>query len=156
HGWRGRGWIGANRPYFDTRNNFYVNDQFRNIDVNRNVLNCDITAYRSHLEHNSNFRAKPTREARPQPAAPPAVAPPVPPVARPAPPPQSPAREKPQSPPPPPAVPPPHVAPLPPRLAVLARATPRREKPQPPPPPAAAAPPHVAPSPPAPRPATPP
>jgi uncharacterized membrane protein YgcG len=59
HGWSGRGWIGVNRGFVNTHNHFYVNDQFRHIDVNRNVVNRNISGYRGRLDHDNVIRRKP-------------------------------------------------------------------------------------------------
>jgi Protein of unknown function (DUF3300) len=60
HAWRGGGWIGANRSFVDTHNHFYVNDQFRDIKVNRNVVNRNISGFRSQLDRDASFRSKPS------------------------------------------------------------------------------------------------
>jgi Protein of unknown function (DUF3300) len=147
HGWKGGGWIGRSRSHVDTRNNLYVNDQFRNIHLDRNVVNHNTGNYRTRLERDVSARRKPEGEpvrsapqsgnpptASPMPgrAVPPSVTPPsrgaeVPRAVTPT------DREKPQPPVPPSAAPPSRGAEVPRAVAPT-----DREKPHPPVPPSAA------------------
>lgn len=56
HGWVGGGWIGANRNFINVNNNFYINNRFRNVDVNHNVVNRNLSNYRTQLDRNVNVR----------------------------------------------------------------------------------------------------
>ena len=53
HGWVGGGWIARSRPFVNTRNNFYVNNRYRNLNLNRNVLRRDISGYRGELRRDA-------------------------------------------------------------------------------------------------------
>jgi hypothetical protein len=87
HGWSGGGWIANSRRFVDTHNRFYVNDQFRNIHVDRNVVNHNISSYRTRMDRDAAARRKPengvTRQkpeggpvrGTPQRGVPPAAAP---------------------------------------------------------------------------------
>lgn len=56
HGWIGGGWIGRSRPFVNIHNNIYVNNRFRNLDLNRNILNRDISRYRGDLRRDADLR----------------------------------------------------------------------------------------------------
>jgi Protein of unknown function (DUF3300) len=135
HAWRGGGWIGANRSFVDTHNHFYVNDQFRDIKINRNVVNRNISGFRSQLDRDASFRSKPspgdnggnapvggaTQRVIPSPATPAPV-----------------TRERPRPTPPQGAAAPARPMPPPQAAPVLPRVTPppvTRENPRPAPPP---------------------
>src|SRR5262249_21896253 len=83
HGWSGGGWIGANRRFVNTHNHLYVNDQFRNVNVNRMVVNRNIGGFRNQLDRDVAVRqqagAVPGREdprrGKPQGEAPPVATP---------------------------------------------------------------------------------
>ena len=53
HGWVGGGWIARSRPFVNTHNNFYVNNRYRNSNLNRNVLRRDISGYRGELRRDA-------------------------------------------------------------------------------------------------------
>src|SRR5947207_9207453 len=42
HGWAGGGWIGVNRTFVNVNRNIYVNNRYRNVNVNRAVVNRNI------------------------------------------------------------------------------------------------------------------
>src|SRR5436190_9667175 len=58
HGWVGGGWIGANRTFVNVNvnRNFYVNNRYRNVDVNRTIVNRNIGGYRTTLNRNAVVR----------------------------------------------------------------------------------------------------
>ena len=56
HGWEGEGWIGVNRSYVDVNRNVYINNSYRNINVNRAVVNRDISNYRGDLDRRATVR----------------------------------------------------------------------------------------------------
>jgi hypothetical protein len=132
HGWMGGGWIAANRAFVG-RNNFYVNNRYRDIPVNRTVVNRNVNDFRSRIDRNPTIRAKPAASGpATTPAIPPVVTAPAGGVA--------PRRE----------IPPdrrkPGVTPTPTTPPIT---TPQREKPSVTPPPRTAVPPAVRPMPPA-------
>jgi hypothetical protein len=51
HGWAGGGWIGSSRSYVNINNNIYVNRNFNNINVNRNVINRNTTNFRADINN---------------------------------------------------------------------------------------------------------
>jgi hypothetical protein len=60
HGWSGRGWVDASRRFVDTHNRAYVHDRSANVAVNRNVMNRNISGFRSGLDRKPPVvRAKP-------------------------------------------------------------------------------------------------
>jgi hypothetical protein len=60
HGWNGGGWVGASRSFVNVNNRAYVNNNFNNINANRNIVNRDIRNYRSDINRraaqNTNLR----------------------------------------------------------------------------------------------------
>lgn len=66
HGWRGDGWINRSRRYIPTRNNVYINNYYRNINVNPRVVRHDVTRFREQLRRDVQVnRARPDRQAAP-------------------------------------------------------------------------------------------
>ncbi len=65
HGWNGGGWIGANRRFINPRNHYYVNDQFRNVHVDRRVVDRHVDRSRAGIEGNVTARRKPEPPASP-------------------------------------------------------------------------------------------
>lgn len=63
HGWIGGGWIGRNRTFIDVdiHRNVYINNRYTRVDVNRNVINRDITTYRTNLTRDAVVRRERTR-----------------------------------------------------------------------------------------------
>jgi hypothetical protein len=123
HGWNNsRGWVGASRKHVNITHNYYVNNRFTNINVNRNVDRENTRNFRERVHRDANSRTKPS-PTPPAPAPPPGVnkgkpAPPeaAPPREKPAPAPRPPAEEKKAPPAPTPApeakpAPAPHPAP---------------------------------------------
>src|ERR1051326_7594175 len=86
HGWRGGGWVRASRRYVNTGNRFYVNNQFRNVHVDRRVASRNTSDFRSRMDRNAVAREKPAVRGAP-PAGTRAVVPstPAPPAMKPAP-----------------------------------------------------------------------
>jgi hypothetical protein len=97
HGWNGGGWVGASRTHVNITHNYYVNNRFTNINVNRNVDRQNTRDFRERVHREAATRAKPS----PTPAAP--APPPEVKKGRPAPPEAAPLREKPAPAPHPPA-----------------------------------------------------
>jgi hypothetical protein len=64
HGWSGGGWIDSSRRHVDMHNRSYVNDQFRNINVNRNVVDRNISGYRQRLDREAITHQKPAEMRR--------------------------------------------------------------------------------------------
>jgi len=56
HGWAGGGWIGVNRTFVNVNRNIYVNNRYRNVNVNRAVVNRNIGGYRTTLNRNAVVR----------------------------------------------------------------------------------------------------
>jgi hypothetical protein len=56
HGWEGDGWIGVNRSYVDVNRSVYVNNSYRNVNINRTVVSRDISNYRRDLDHRAVVR----------------------------------------------------------------------------------------------------
>lgn len=58
HGWVGGGWIGANRTFVNVNvnRNFYINNRYRNVNVNRTIVNRNIGGYRTNLNRNAVVR----------------------------------------------------------------------------------------------------
>jgi hypothetical protein len=63
HGWVGGGWIGASRHYVNLHNNYYVNNRFRNIDVNRSITQRNFSNYRARLNQETARRKLPDHGA---------------------------------------------------------------------------------------------
>lgn len=63
HGWTGGGWIGANRTFVNVNRNIYVNNSFRNVNVNRTVVNRNVTNYRTDLNRRVTTRTDRRYEA---------------------------------------------------------------------------------------------
>jgi len=53
HGWVGAGWIARSRPFINTRNNYYINNRYRNFRPNRDILRRDISGYRGSLRRDA-------------------------------------------------------------------------------------------------------
>lgn len=51
HGWSGGGWIGVNRTFVNVHNNVYVNNRYSNVNINRNVVNRNISNYRADINN---------------------------------------------------------------------------------------------------------
>lgn len=93
HGWRGGGWISRARPHIRVRNNIYINNNYRVININRRVLQHDTAPFRSDIRRDVQLRrarigrpAPQGREQRPldkglNRGAPPRTATPAPPSA---------------------------------------------------------------------------
>ena len=64
HGWSGTGWVGVNRGYVDVNRSVYVNNSYRNINVNRGVYNRNVTNYRSNVTQRSVVRDQRATNAR--------------------------------------------------------------------------------------------
>jgi Protein of unknown function (DUF3300) len=56
HGWVGGGWIGRSNTFVSVNRNIYVNNSYRNINVNRNVVRHNTTSYRNNLTRNATVR----------------------------------------------------------------------------------------------------
>jgi Protein of unknown function (DUF3300) len=56
HGWRGGGWIGVNRTFVNINRNVYINNRYRNVNINRTVVNRNINSYRTTLNRNATVR----------------------------------------------------------------------------------------------------
>src|SRR6266576_1307792 len=58
HGWVGGGWIGANRTFVNVNvnRNFYINNRYRTVGVNRAIVNRNIGGYRTTLNRNAVVR----------------------------------------------------------------------------------------------------
>jgi uncharacterized protein DUF3300 len=57
HGWSGGGWVGASSSYVDVNRSVYVNNSYRNVNVNRTVVNRDINNYRTDLDRRAAVRS---------------------------------------------------------------------------------------------------
>jgi len=55
HGWNGGGWIGNSRSYVNVTNNYYINNNYRNITINRQIRTRNITNYRNSVRQNAGF-----------------------------------------------------------------------------------------------------
>ena len=64
HGWNGGGWIGANRTFVNVNRNVYVNNSFRNINVNRNIVSRNTSTYRGGLNRNATVRRERVNASR--------------------------------------------------------------------------------------------
>ncbi|MBC7898433.1 MAG: DUF3300 domain-containing protein [Saprospiraceae bacterium] len=65
HGWNGAGWVGVNRSYVNVNRSVYINNSYRNINVNRNVVSHhSATTYRRNLTLNSSLRKERINNAR--------------------------------------------------------------------------------------------
>jgi hypothetical protein len=60
HGWNGGGWIGANRTFVNVNRNIYINNSYRNINVDRNIVNRNISTYRTNLNRSATVRRERT------------------------------------------------------------------------------------------------
>ena len=56
HGWVGGGWVSVNRTFVNVNRNVYVNNRYRNVNVNRNITNRNINNYRTTLNRNATVR----------------------------------------------------------------------------------------------------
>jgi len=56
HGWHGGGWIGVNRTFVNVNRNVYINNSFRNINVNRNIVSRNTSTYRTNLNRSATVR----------------------------------------------------------------------------------------------------
>jgi Protein of unknown function (DUF3300) len=58
HGWVGGGWIGVNRTFVNVNvnRNFYINNRYRTVGVNRAIVNRNIGGYRTTLNRNAVVR----------------------------------------------------------------------------------------------------
>jgi hypothetical protein len=57
HGWSGGGWVGASSSYVDVNRSVYVNNSYRNVNVNRTVVSRDINNYRTDLDRRAAVRS---------------------------------------------------------------------------------------------------
>jgi hypothetical protein len=57
HGWSGGGWVGASSSYIDVNRSVYVNNSYRNVNVNRTVVNRDINNYRTDIDRRAAVRS---------------------------------------------------------------------------------------------------
>src|SRR4029453_8889893 len=57
HGWSGGGWVGASSSYVDVNRSVYVNNSYRNVNVNRTVTSRDINNYRTDLDRRAAVRS---------------------------------------------------------------------------------------------------
>ena len=71
HGWRGDSWVSRSRRHIRTRNNVYIRDHYRNINVNPRVVRHDVTRYRKQLRRDVQLnprtpgRSAPLRQGTP-------------------------------------------------------------------------------------------
>jgi len=56
HGWVGGGWVSVNRTFINVNRNVYINNRYRNVNVNRNITNRNINNYRTTLNRNATVR----------------------------------------------------------------------------------------------------
>ena len=56
HGWVGGGWVSVNRTFINVNRNVYINNRYRNVNVNRNITNRDINNYRTTLNRDATVR----------------------------------------------------------------------------------------------------
>ncbi|NVN89464.1 MAG: DUF3300 domain-containing protein [Desulfuromonadales bacterium] len=56
HGWRGRPWIERARPHVQVRNNIYINQTNRVININKNVMRHDSVRFREQIRHDVQIR----------------------------------------------------------------------------------------------------
>jgi hypothetical protein len=58
HGWVGGGWIGANRTFVNVNvhRNFYINNRYRTVGVNRTIVSRNIGGYRTTLNQRAVVR----------------------------------------------------------------------------------------------------
>ena len=62
HGWSGGGWIGNSRSHVSITNNYYVNNNYRTIAVDRRVTTRDLGDYRTNVRKNAGtFRLPASR-----------------------------------------------------------------------------------------------
>jgi hypothetical protein len=61
HGWSGQGWINNSRPKIQTNNDHYINNNYRDkpVEVDRNVINRDLGAYRDRIRKNAGTHKLP-------------------------------------------------------------------------------------------------
>jgi hypothetical protein len=64
HGWVGGGWIGRSNTFVSVNRNIYVNNSYRNINVNRNVVRRNTTSYRTNLNRNATVRRERVNASR--------------------------------------------------------------------------------------------
>lgn len=64
HGWRGGGWINRTRPYVNTRNRAYIDRRYREIEVNRRVVQHDTATFRTQLRRKVELRREQGRIPR--------------------------------------------------------------------------------------------
>ncbi len=64
HGWAGPGWVSVNRSYVNVNRSVYVNNSYRNINVNRNIVYRGAPTYRRDLTLNSGLRRDRVTNAR--------------------------------------------------------------------------------------------
>jgi hypothetical protein len=56
HGWQGGGWIARARPHVQVRNNVYINNSYRTININRTVVRHDTLRYREQVRQDVQTR----------------------------------------------------------------------------------------------------
>lgn len=56
HGWSGGGWVGRNRTFVNINRNVYINNSFRNVNINRNIVSRNTSIYRGSLNRNATIR----------------------------------------------------------------------------------------------------
>jgi hypothetical protein len=61
HGWSGGGWVGYSRSYVNVNRSVYVNNTYRNVNVNRNIRTRNISGYRNTLHRDATVRRERTR-----------------------------------------------------------------------------------------------
>ena len=52
HGWHGTGWVSVSRSYVHVNNNFYVNNRYSTVNINRTVVNRNVNY--NNISHYSN------------------------------------------------------------------------------------------------------
>jgi hypothetical protein len=65
HGWKGGGWIGRARPHIPLRNNVYVNNRYRTVNIDKKVIRRDTTRYREEIHRNVQLNRERTGRAAP-------------------------------------------------------------------------------------------
>lgn len=65
HGWRSGGWVYRTRPYVDTRNRTYIDRRYRDIRLNRRVVERDTLRFRNDLRRDVGQRRVQGRPPRP-------------------------------------------------------------------------------------------
>ena len=56
HGWVGGGWVSVNRTFINVNRNVYINNRYRNVNVNRNITSRNINNYRTTLNRSATVR----------------------------------------------------------------------------------------------------